>query len=368
MNIITGYSKKTSPEEIVQDLKKQFGDFDCQLVLYFGSSLFDQQDLSHAMQKGFGPAEVLGCSTAGEIVSGRMLKESVVAMGFDATAIQDVKIEVLESISGTPDVTSIFKSFEQHFGTPVREMDFSKYVGIILVDGLRGAEERIMDQIGDLTQITFIGGSAGDDLKFEKTHVCANGKAYTDAAVLALLRPGIEFDVIKTQSFTTLDKRLTVTKANEAAREAVEFDHRPAAQAYADAVGVPVTEADTHFMKHPIGLMVDEEPYVRSPQQIKDGSVVFYCNVLEGMELSLLESTDIVADTWKAIEDKKNELGDLSGIVNFHCILRTLDLEANGRTEEYGRLFANIPTVGFSTYGEEYIGHINQTSTMLVFR
>jgi len=96
--------------------------------------------------------------------------------------------------------------------------------------------------------------------------------------------------------------------------------------------------------------------------------MVFYCNVLEGMELSLLNSTDIVKDTKKAIDDKKKELGNISAIINFHCILRTLELENKGITEAYGKLFTDIPTIGFSTYGEEYIGHINQTSTMLVFK
>ena len=42
-----------------------------------------------------------------------------------------------------------------------------------------------------------------------------------------------------------------------------------------------------------------------------------------------------------------------------------MELKNNGLDKEYGALFENIPTIGFSTYGEAYIGHINQTATML---
>jgi hypothetical protein len=85
------------------------------------------------------------------------------------------------------------------------------------------------------------------------------------------------------------------------------------------------------------------------------------------MELSLLESTDIIKSTKKSLDDAKKELGNISGIVNFNCILRTLEMEQKGLCDAYGKLFADVPTVGFSTYGEEYIGHINQTATMIVF-
>lgn len=43
-------------------------------------------------------------------------------------------------------------------------------------------------------------------------------------------------------------------------------------------------------------------------------------------------------------------------------------MESKGLTQQYGELFTDIPTVGFSTYGEAYIGHVNQTATMLVLK
>jgi hypothetical protein len=85
------------------------------------------------------------------------------------------------------------------------------------------------------------------------------------------------------------------------------------------------------------------------------------------MELSLLESTDIIEGTKQALNDAKAELGSISGVIAFNCILRTLELIQKQSTDDFGKLFADIPAVGFSTYGEQYIGHINQTATMLVF-
>ena len=113
--------------------------------------------------------------------------------------------------------------------------------------------------------------------------------------------------------------------------------------------------------------MVGDEPYVRSPQQVQGDSVLFYCAVSENTELQVLASKDIVEDTRKALADKLAHVKRIQGIVNFHCILRTLELQKKNQTEAYGPLFTDLPTIGFSTYGEEFIRHINQTSTMLVF-
>lgn len=368
MEIKAIYSSKKNLEEIISDLRSQSEGFDAGMVVCFASAGFDPESLSRQMKQIFEGAHVFGCSTAGEIVSGRLLKESVVAMLFSAKAVDDVKVEVVENIRNENRIPEAFRHFEDYYNVPMSEMDFEKYVGIVLIDGLSGAQEKLMEKIGDLTNVTFIGASAGDDLRFEKTYLYAEGKSYSDAAVLALVRTSAGFDVIKNQSFRPLDKKLTATKVDEAKRSVLEFNHKPAAQAYAEALETTLEDAANHFMEHPVGLMFGDEPYVRSPQRIKGDAMRFYCNIKEGMELRLLQATEITEDTRRAVTKKRDELGNISGIINFDCVLRTLALEQRGMSDAYGKIFSDIPTIGFSTYGEEYIGHINQTSMMLVFK
>lgn len=364
----TAYSQKETPDAVSQDLQEQLAVAKPKAVVFFASSAFDPQAISRSMRAAFPSAAVFGCSTAGEIVSGKMLKKSVVAMAFDAEAIENVEMSIIEDVKKSNAVEEAFAALEKQVGQPMLELDPTKYVGIILVDGLSKSEEHLMDRIGDLTNVTFIGGSAGDDLQFKQTHVFANGKAYTNAAALVLLKPKVGFDIIKTQSFCDSNRELLATRVNEENRQVLEFNGKDAAAAYAETIGTSVEDAPKHFMKNPVGLMVDGEPYVRSPQQIQDKSMVFYCNVKEQMKLSILESTDIVKDTQAAVAEKQSEMGQLGAILNFNCILRTLELENEGRTDAYGKIFTDVPTVGFSTYGEQCIGHVNQTATMLVFK
>ncbi len=366
------FSTKCLENEVALDIKSQLKGCNARLVIYFASPIFDQGRLSNLMKVAFEDSTVVGCSTAGEIVSGKMLKNSVVAMAINENIVSDAKVEIIENMKENISVGEVFCSFDKYFNESSYNMDATKYVGIVLIDGISRKEEKMMDLIGNRTNVIFVGGSAGDDSKFVKTHVCANGKAFTDAAVLIMLKisDNAEFNVIKTQSFKASDHILIANKVNEVTREVIEFNNRPAIFEYADAVGATSIEAaPNYFMTNPVGLLVGENNiFIRSPQGLNGTNISFYCNILEGMEVKLLEPTDIIEDTKKAIENQVNDFGEINGIINFNCIERTSKLEENNLQKQYAEIFSDIPTIGFSTYGEEFIGHMNQTSTMLIFR
>jgi hypothetical protein len=367
MPIKTAYSTKDL-QDVVADLHAQCGDCHPRAVIFFASSKYDPVDLSRQMQTGFPEACVAGCSTAGEIAGGKMITDSVAAMFLDEEIVGTAFSAVVQNLRGQVQLDDAFAQLERQVHAPVASLDIEKYVGVVLVDGLSGAEEALMEKLGDAADILFVGGSAGDDLKFQSTHVMAGGKAYSNAAVLLLLEVKHGFDIVKTQSFQPTDKTLVATEVDEPLRMVIQFNHKPAIEAYAEVLGVPPQQAPDYFMRHPLGLMVHGDPFVRSPQHVDNRGIVFYCQIKEGMELAVLNATDIVSHTRQALEARKATGQAISGIIDFQCILRTLQLRAEERCAQYGSIFEGIPSAGFSTYGEAYLGHMNQTSTMLVFR
>jgi len=368
MAIKIASSEKDTVDDAVGELVTLLGPNNMKMLIYFASTKFPPEKISAKMQSAFPEVTVFGCSTAGEIVSGKMLRDAVVAMAFDEESLLEVKVEVIEKLSGRIDINDAFGSFEKHFGEAAYDMRPSQYLGIILVDGMCGREERLMDVVGDKTNVLFIGGSAADDLEFQASFVYAKGKSYTDAAVLALIKPTAPFDLVKTQSVREMGPVLVVTKANEDRREIVEFNNKPASKAYAEALGVSVNELAACFPYHPLGLVIDGEPYIRSPTHISGDRVAFQCSSVEGMPLSLLELTNLIDDTKEALARSKAKLGGISGVIVFNCVHRTLELEHKKLSDQYGELFADVPTIGFNSYGEQFIGHLNQTATMIVFR
>ncbi len=366
MTIQVTHSVKTDSNAAAAEIASSFSGLKPLSVLFFASSHYDPAVISSAMKEKFPDATVVGCSTSGEIISGRMLKNSIVAMALESDVIADIAADVIDIADRTSPSKAIIGLAEK-FGSKPLDLNPEQYVGLILIDGLSCAEELVMEKIGDLVNIPIIGGSAGDDLAFKKTWVYLDGKAYSNSAVLVLIKPRSKFDLIKTQSFCGMNKKLTPTAVDEASRKVLEFNDTPAVTAYAKAIGVEEKDAASCFMTHPVGLIADGEPYVRSPQRIEGSSIYFYCQVRKGVDLEVLSSTDIVTDTSSAIQAIEKKNGVIKGLINFNCILRTLQLDQEKKSDEYGAIFQNIPTIGFSTYGEEFIGHMNQTATMLLF-
>ncbi|HOP40436.1 MAG TPA: FIST N-terminal domain-containing protein, partial [Geobacteraceae bacterium] len=133
MKIKTAFSVQETPEQGVGEIARQLETFDSEVVLFFASSNHAPQKVSTLMQNAFPMSQVFGCSTAGEIVSGKMLQNSIVAMAFNGKAIKDVKLAVIENLKDTSAVKNALASFETYYQEPVAEMDPTKYVGIILV-------------------------------------------------------------------------------------------------------------------------------------------------------------------------------------------------------------------------------------------
>ena len=117
-------------------------------------------------------------------------------------------------------------------------------------------------------------------------------------------------------------------------------------------------------------MVLDENNFfVRDPHCVLDnGAIDFFCSVKEGLELTVLQASDIVEDTRRDLEDAFSKNQNLNAIIEFNCVSRVNELKEEGKGDEYASLFKSIPTISFGTFGESYIGHMNQTSTMLLLK
>ena len=102
-------------------------------------------------------ATSIGCTTSGELISGKMLDNSIVAMCLSSEVIEDYFVEVVENLSVglSGKINDAFESFGKHFGTPMDQMDYKDYVGIVLTDGLSNKEEAVNDLLGNGNQHSF---------------------------------------------------------------------------------------------------------------------------------------------------------------------------------------------------------------------
>lgn len=369
----TAHSQLQDSKAAAQEVLEALGAVESPFLLYFASASHDLGAIAREFSQAHPATLAFGCTTSGEYITGPgNLKNSLVAMTLPKIAVKRAEAALIENFKEqAANAGAVLKDLAARWGKDVRDLDSRRFVGIVLPDGLSLQEETLMDALGDAApELLIVGGSAGDDLQFKATYVGVGDKVVTNGAALVLLEMDVPFEVVKSTHFAPTSKTLTATRVDEATRTVYEFDGRPAVEAYAEAIGMEPGQVDIPVMAaNPIGLVIGDDPFVRSFQRVnEDGSMVLYSNVLEGSEVTLLRGGDMVEKTREAVEQAIAQLGgNVSGAILFNCILRWV--EAEGKIcnpavfKELDR--RGIPGVGFQTYGEQFLGHINQTVTML---
>lgn len=338
------------------------------LLLVFVSASYDLNQLGPVLELAFPGTVVVGCTSSGLLSRLGYQPRGMTAIAFHGTLeVCHFLIEPLDRIyDNMTQLTEAVADFRADSAT-----DHHTF-GFLMADGLSMAEEELASSLqAALPTIPIIGGSAGDDLEFDQTHVLVDGRFRTNTAVLAVVTLPVPFELLTICHHRATETKLVITAAAPDERLVTEINGRPAAEVYAEIVGVPIWELGPEvFSKHPVMLQIRDENYIRSIQKIEPGGGMrFFCAIEKGLVLRLAEPSRVMESLQTSFDACATSLGEPDVVIGCDCILRRLELEAMGLAEEVGDFMAKQKVVGFSTYGEQLRGvHVNQTFVGLALR
>lgn len=341
---------------------------DMELVIFFCSSRYDLDVLAMEMNRLFAGAQVVGCTTAGEIGPLGYREHGLSGASFSAscfTAVSGLLNNLTEfSITAGPGyVQTLMQRMESRTSDSVVENSFA----LLLIDGLSIREEPVAHALQSaLGDIVLFGGSAGDDQEFSRTLVFSDGRFHSDSAVVVLLNTVLPFKIFKTQHFIATAERLVVTEADTEKRVVTEINGLPAAAEYARLLGIDVHELNSmSFAASPLVVMIDGTDYVRSIQKANpDGSLTFFCAIEEGLVLRVAHGVGLLNNLEQTFDSIRAEIGQPQLVIACDCILRKLEIFHNSLDDQVAEIFRSNNTVGFNSYGEQFYGvHISQTLT-----
>ncbi|MFQ6083838.1 MAG: FIST signal transduction protein [Candidatus Aminicenantia bacterium] len=347
-------------QKALKEMKGEHPDF----VLVFSTDRFDQKKMIEGIRAITGEAPLVGCCGAGLISKDGLSTDSIAVLALKSDVLQ-VKTAMVNNISQNPRLAGEEVAKKIMDKEPVSGYKYPPTL-LMLPDGLtcnvcelvRGVYEKL----GPPYQL--VGGGAGDNVKFIKTHQFIDSEVYNDAISVALITSEVPIGIGVGHGWSPVGRPLVVTKSE--GKIIREIEGRPAFEAYLDYFGdvTPKLNAENFpefGMRHPLGLPDVTGGYtIRDPLKVeKDGSIICVAEVPENSAVRIMkgDNESVIRAAKESAQKAVNSLGKRKPAIAivFDCVSRLLLLGKDAQREldtirsVIGR---DVPLIGFFTFGE----------------
>ena len=381
-NIVTEQTDSVrAGQELGRAMRQAFHGGAADAVVVFASAQHhDYSALLGALADEAGTDVVVGASSAGEFTHSARGEGWVSAM---ALRSDSMKFAVGLGRGVSRDVRAAAGQVVQDFAG-MREQSLPYRSALVMTDALAGHTDPLVEELTLRTagNYSFFGGGAGDDGRFQTTHVFAGRAAHTDAVVGLEILSSKPVGVGVAHGWEPAGKGLRVTEAE--GNRLVSLNGNPAVHAFqehAELTGQRFNLKDPlpFFLHNVIGIEGAEGHRLRVPLAVQeDGSILCAAAVPEGSVVHVMK-TSVASAVQAARQATTEAIRALAGArpaaaFVFDCVATRLRLgrEFENELEACARLLQPAGFVGCNTYGQiaraegQFSGFHNCTAVVCV--
>ncbi|MEU4562751.1 FIST N-terminal domain-containing protein [Actinoplanes sp. NPDC023936] len=336
------------------------------LLIVFSSTGYDFEHLLDGVRGEAGAdTAIIGCTTTGGIATGPGGTDA----GVVVTALGGTGLEVRTAVGR--DVSARPQEAGADAAAGVAGLTREHRAGLLLCDGLAGVQHEVVRGAYSVVSavVPLVGGCAGDDMTFRRTHQFIGDRhgveVLTDAVVGLGLGSDARIGVGIAHGWQKQGEPMIVTRSDRG--RLYELDGAPALDVYLERLRADRSLAadgeafqNASFAK-PLGLSrrTGEDIRTAHAADLEDGSLVFIADVPQGAlvwEMTTDEDALITAGA-ESCRQAIDALGGAgaAGLLVFDCGVRKARLGPAGVAQEIAEMeqaIAGAPMAGFYTYGE----------------
>lgn len=365
--------------ETIDDIKQKFSratsdGFAPTLAIVFCSIVQNRNHIADFMKER--QIDVVGSTTAGEIIDSEVMEKSAVIMLLDIKR-SDYKIFFEES-ADTYKVASNLGNFAK--------ASFASPAVIVISSGLTIDAEQILKGFHDVDKdMPLFGGLAGDDLTMKASYVFTNEKESSTALIgLVINTDRIHIKGLATSGWDNIGIEKTITKS--AGNVVYTIDDEPAVDVFVkyfqftESVDNKAEIIATNFAQYPLQMTKDNgNTVLRAPLMVDIDSraLIFAGGIPQGskVKFSVQPGFDLIEKTTARVSTLKPGMPEADALIMFSCKARHMALgPMTGDEAGMIRNLWNKPLIGLFTYGEigtaanSVCDFHNETCSMVILR